>query len=397
MNNLLVLPFHDFKFALEHGFSTRDSHIYEYFIEDPSIDNVVIINRPTSLAEILIRRKKVKSLDNVIFKKNGVYVQEYLPGVYVIDFIVSDFFNVLRMKHAWLPYIYSSKKIYKKTREALEFIGINEFSCYMSSPFTAILGKKLNAEVTMLDAVDNLTKFKNWSYFKETIQELYMLAKRDFDHIIVNSKDSLSFFGNESKASVEFIASGADMNNFKGEFLRPFDLPKGKPIVGYAGKIQRMFDAELFEELARSNPDMNFVIVGKILDSKWKRTVWDKHMEGLKNVHFLGFKKYENLPSYYAHFDICIIPYIIENQHGGDPIKFYEYMASSKPIVSMNIGEINSFHNGESVFICDNREEFIRSFIHLKEHYNELSIDYEILYNSWSQVAEKLKQKLFSR
>jgi glycosyltransferase involved in cell wall biosynthesis len=78
------------------------------------------------------------------------------------------------------------------------------------------------------------------------------------------------------------------------------------------------------------------------------------------NVHFLGDIHYDKLPSYIMNATICIIPYDIEKQHGGDPIKFYEYFATGLPIVSTKIGEISSFHDNESVFIV-NRSEFVES------------------------------------
>ena len=77
------------------------------------------------------------------------------------------------------------------------------------------------------------------------------------------------------------------------------------------------------------NPDFSFVFVGQILDKE----VYKK-IEKRDNVIFLGDKHYDIYPNYVANFDVCIIPYNInEGQHGGDSIKAYEYLLTRKKVV----------------------------------------------------------------
>ena len=81
----------------------------------------------------------------------------------------------------------------------------------------------------------------------------------------------------------------------------------------------------------------------------------------LPNVKYLGDKHYDLLPSYLANFDICIIPYNLERQHFNDPIKFYEYLAMNKPVVTTRIGGVSAFEHCQQVKIVNNAAEFINA------------------------------------
>lgn len=55
--NIIIQPFHDYKKWLAEGFRTRDSHIYESLKEDSRIEKILIINRPVSKAEVMLKKK----------------------------------------------------------------------------------------------------------------------------------------------------------------------------------------------------------------------------------------------------------------------------------------------------------------------------------------------------
>ena len=53
------------------------------------------------------------------------------------------------------------------------------------------------------------------------------------------------------------------------------------------------------------------------------------------NVHFLGLLPHEELPSYAAQFDVCLNLFRRSRlSKDVSPLKFYEYLATGKPIVS---------------------------------------------------------------
>lgn len=62
MVNVVIVPFHDYKKWNEEGFRTRDAHVCEHFSENSEIEKILVINRPTSLAEVLAAVSVSRSL-----------------------------------------------------------------------------------------------------------------------------------------------------------------------------------------------------------------------------------------------------------------------------------------------------------------------------------------------
>ena len=85
-------------------------------------------------------------------------------------------------------------------------------------------------------------------------------------------------------------------------------------------------------------------------------------LRGLPNVHLLGPKPHEQIPDYIAAFDVCLIPYVVDDFTSNiSPAKLNEYLALGKPVVSTDLAEVRRFNeaNGAVVRIGATREEFI--------------------------------------
>ncbi len=69
-------------------------------------------------------------------------------------------------------------------------------------------------------------------------------------------------------------------------------------------------------------------------------------MSSLGNVHFLGEKTVRDLAAYPQHFDVCIMPYLVNGYTDNVyPLKLHEYLASGRPIVGSPIRSLNEFHH----------------------------------------------------
>jgi len=58
-------------------------------------------------------------------------------------------------------------------------------------------------------------------------------------------------------------------------------------------------------------------------------------IEDLPNVRYLGSQPYAEMPRYAAHFDVCVLPWVTDNEFVsyGSAIKVREYLATGKPVV----------------------------------------------------------------
>src|SRR5712664_2094171 len=100
-----------------------------------------------------------------------------------------------------------------------------------------------------------------------------------------------------------------------------------RPVLGYVGGVDwYTMDGPLIEYVARMRPDWHWVFIGS------KSNVVQL---SAPNIHFLGPKPYSELPRYYRHIDVCVLPWDQKNAFTsyGSAIKVREYLATGKPVV----------------------------------------------------------------
>jgi glycosyltransferase involved in cell wall biosynthesis len=110
-----------------------------------------------------------------------------------------------------------------------------------------------------------------------------------------------------------------------------------RPRIGYFGAIEPwLIDQDLIKQASRERPDWNWIFIG----NKSRGL----EIENLANVHFLPPVSYQDLPSYAAGFDVCVLPWNTEVPFTsyGSAIKVREYLASGKPVVISPLPEYES-------------------------------------------------------
>ncbi|MCI4433275.1 MAG: methyltransferase domain-containing protein, partial [Nitrosopumilus sp.] len=160
------------------------------------------------------------------------------------------------------------------------------------------------------------------------------------------------------------------------------------PIIGYFGALATWFDYELIKNMATIHPDWNIVLIGWDYDQSLDKS----GIKELKNVHYLGIKDYSILPEYAIWFDVCILPFLLNDvTHSTSPIKLFEYMALGKPIVSTAIQEVSNY---KSILIAENPDDFIDKVKHALEIRNDKQylelVDKEAKQNTWKKRFDNL-------
>jgi glycosyltransferase involved in cell wall biosynthesis len=143
----------------------------------------------------------------------------------------------------------------------------------------------------------------------------------------------------EIAAKARRLEQGVDYDHFAAatsqEWTQPEDIANiPHPRLGYFGAIDPwLLDQELIRYASRKRPDWHWVLVGL------RASPLD--IESLANVHYLGSKPYSSMPRLAAAFDVCVLPWVTDNEfvNYGSPIKVREYLATGKPVVITPIYE----------------------------------------------------------
>lgn len=143
-----------------------------------------------------------------------------------------------------------------------------------------------------------------------------------------------------SRSDARLIPNAVNLRDFEKNQIKKIsklENLKSKKIVGYYGAVEEWFDEELVLELANENQDLEIIIIGKVGIDKSK-------LDLCKNIHFIGEVPYKELIDYSKYFDVSIIPFKVNNLTNSiSPVKFFEYSAIGKPIVSTDIHEIRRY------------------------------------------------------
>jgi len=111
-----------------------------------------------------------------------------------------------------------------------------------------------------------------------------------------------------------------------------------------------------------------------------------------ENIHYLGQKRFDELPNYIKHFDVCIIPYNINNYtETVFPLKFFEYMATGKPIVTTNLPALDEYK--DIVGYAKDKEEFMDYIEKALKEEDQVRINERLKIakaNSWDARVEEM-------
>ena len=122
----------------------------------------------------------------------------------------------------------------------------------------------------------------------------------------------------------------------------PDDLqPIAPPVLGYFGAIDERIDWALVRALCEQRPAWSIVFLGPLV-------MMDRCPVSAPNFHHLGAKDYGSLPDYLRGFDVCLIPWLVNDlTRTMSPTKTPEYLAAGRPVVSTPIPDVESDYGTE--------------------------------------------------
>ena len=254
----------------------------------------------------------------------------------------------------------------KLLRSTMQKLGFDEPIIWLSKPSMVNLIGAFDEKLTIYHVVDEYL-----SYCRDDVRarmrqqnwERHMLEKADL--AIVVSENLLQAKRPLNKHT-QLVTNGVDYQAYvraaddKG--LQPPDIaPLPKPIIGYSGLIASKLDLDLLQYIATTQPEWSLALVGAVDDRYCLAEL--TRLRQIKNVYFLGRKEINQVPHYVQAFDVCLIPYQInERAQNASPLKLYDYLATGKPIVTTDFAAADLFK--QDIRIARNHKEFIG---HIKE------------------------------
>ncbi len=149
------------------------------------------------------------------------------------------------------------------------------------------------------------------------------------------------------------IPNGVDY----GLFSAVADLvPKAdRPITfGFVGMLQECIDYECIRSVSRAFPEGRVVLVGRALPGV--ELDW---IEEHPNIELRGLVPQHELPRILGEFHVCLNVFAPGKlSEDVSPLKFYEYLATGKPVVSTPV-PLQIWDYADCIYLADNAEEFV--------------------------------------
>src|SRR5690606_28674413 len=173
----------------------------------------------------------------------------------------------------------------------------------------------------------------------------------------------------------------------------PKDMNFGhRPVIGYYGVIDERIDMGLLEDTAKLLPDATFVMIGPMAK------ISHEDLAKGPNIHYLGMRSYDELPSYLKKFDTAMMPFAMnEATRFISPTKTLEYMAAYKPIISTPIYDVVRDY-AHCVHIVSTAMDFQHAVISLMGAENRemliANFDRVLEETSWDNTVQKMREML---
>ncbi|MGD9115800.1 MAG: glycosyltransferase family 4 protein [Dehalococcoidia bacterium] len=160
---------------------------------------------------------------------------------------------------------------------------------------------------------------------------------RKLDGKIAVSQPAMEFAYGHFPGYYNIIPNGVDLEHFNPDVAPIEEFNDGRPNILFVGRMEKRkglnYLLDAFRRVKEAVPEARLIAVGPgtRLRRKYEKQV---ARQGLKDVVFVGFASYEDLPRYYRTADVFCAPATGSESFG---IVLLEAMAMGKPIVASNI------------------------------------------------------------
>jgi UDP-galactopyranose mutase len=231
---------------------------------------------------------------------------------------------------------------------------ISKFVLWIYTPMALPITETLRPQLLIYDCMDELSAF--WG----ADPALLICEQQLLDHadLVFTGGPSLYRAKKDRHDRVYCFPSSVDALHFAAAATA--QEPAGQatlphPRLGFFGVIDERMDLTLLQDIARTHPEWQIVMVGPVVK------VDPAMLPRASNIHYLGQRSYDQLPAYLSGWDVCLLPFARnKSTEFISPTKTLEYMAAGKMIVSTPIADVAEPY-GEIVYLGGTAAEFIEA------------------------------------
>lgn len=336
-----------------------------------------VYQRPQHLLTRFARQNKVFYFEE---PRKGIsdFYEIYLQdGVSIIKIFINDEEN-------------RNQRLEKLINKVLEDQNLTTYSCWYYTPMALEYTSHLKPQITIYDSMDELSAFR-FAPPQLLALENELFKKAD---VVFTGGHTLYQAKKDRHHNIHPFPSSIDKYHFKAARYNTIDAEDQKhipnPRFGFYGVIDERFNIELLREVSAQRPDWHFVIIGPVVK------IDVNELPRAENIHYLGPKKYSELPEYISHWDIALVLFAInESTEFISPTKTPEYLSAGLPVISTPIKDVvKPYGEANLVYIANNAETFIA---YAEEELNKDSkkewlakVDEYLADESWDNTFEKM-------
>jgi UDP-galactopyranose mutase len=223
------------------------------------------------------------------------------------------------------------------------------------TPMALKFSRAVHASAVVFDCMDELSAFHGAP--RELLElESELLGRAD---LVFTGGQSLYEAKRERHRHAYAFPSSVDVKHFaraREAQEDPADQSSiPHPRLGFFGVIDERMDVSLLEGVAKARPDWQLVLLGPCVK------IDPATLPSLPNIHYLGMKKYDELPRYLSGWDVAMLPFAKNDATRFiSPTKTPEYLAAGCPVVSTSVRDVVRPYGEQAlVAIADTPREFV--------------------------------------
>ena len=222
------------------------------------------------------------------------------------------------------------------------------------TPMPVTFTDHLRACAVIYDCMDELSSFQG-APPELAERERALLGRAD---VVFTGGHNLYEYKRSQHDNIHAFPSSVDVPHFAqarellAEPPDQSDIPH--PRVGFFGVIDERMNLPMLDELADTRPDLQIVMIGPVAK------IDPATLPRRPNLHWLGSKTYDELPTYLAGWDVAMLPFALNDSTLFiSPTKTPEYLAAGKPVVSTSIRDVVKPYGEDGLaWIADTASDF---------------------------------------